>query len=175
MLPQGLPGHLVLRCSTVEMQCAQQKPLTCSLTRHCARDHYVDLSVCPLPTLKCQRFLLCMTGNYQSDCFWWGKVCVCVCVCVWDRGKKEKEIDKLKLEEVKLHGNFREEEVWAAVSEEVKCEWKDLTLSWCLLIKSGLLDYILCCIYGNLSKLISPFSAGEWNIMQETVMRPHTY
>lgn len=175
MLPQGLPGHLVLRCSTVEMQCARWKPLTCSLTRHCARDHYVDLSVCPLCTLKCQCFLVCMTGNHQSGSFWWGKLCMCV--CEWDRSKKEKEIGRSWRRWNCTVTDFREEEVWAAVSEEVKGEWKDLTHSWRLLIKSSLLDYVLCRRYGdfNLSKLTSPFSTGGWNVMQETVMRPHTY
>lgn len=40
MLPQGLLGHLLLYCSTVEVQYARQKPLTCSATGHCVRDHY---------------------------------------------------------------------------------------------------------------------------------------
>lgn len=48
-------------------------------------------------------------------------------------------------------------------SEQGNGDCKDFPLSWCLLIKSSLLNYVPCrrCGDFNLSKLISPFSTGE--------------
>lgn len=64
-----------------ELWRVQRKTLTCSLTGHCLRDHYVDLSACPLRPFKCRRYLLCMMGNHQSEWSWWGK-------CMWEWGRQ---------------------------------------------------------------------------------------
>lgn len=89
MVPQGLPVHLVLWCSAVAVRSAWRTPLTCTHSQGTLLEAIMDLSACPLRSLKCQRFLLCMTGSHQSDCCWccwccWGKKFL-VCMCVWSR------------------------------------------------------------------------------------------
>lgn len=83
---------------------------------------------------------------------------LCVCLCVQNRKVETEEPVEVKLHATDIIKDSREE-------EEVKGEWKDLTPSKCLLIKSSLFNCVLCQRHGdfNLLKLILSFSTREWN------------
>lgn len=90
-----------------------------------------------------------------------------MCVCEGESHVVKRKKNTWKLE-VKLHGKGE-----LSVVEEVKGECKDLTLSWCSLIKYSLLNYVLsrrCGDFNHCSYLY--FSTWEWNI---TVMQLYTY
>lgn len=97
-----------------------EKPLTCSLTGHCVRDHYV----------ACRHVLLTLSNVSIAYYAWQAsrndysrreKLGACVCKIA---GKEKEELEEVKLHGIDILKHFRQEEDRLAVCAGVKGGWK---------------------------------------------------